>query len=84
MDPSTGTVAVRTEKGTLDLSFPSTAVKDLRPGDRVEVQLGIRKMGAPGPTGVDTGKQSSPEQSRPRSQPSASPTPGLLGSLEAP
>jgi hypothetical protein len=46
LDHATGVVAVKTEKGTLDLWFPPTAVKDLKPGDRVEVQLGIRKTRA--------------------------------------
>jgi hypothetical protein len=67
IDAATGTVAVRTDRGTLDLWFPPTAVKDIKPGDRVEVQLGIRKTGAPGSSGGDTRQQLSPEQSRPRS-----------------
>jgi hypothetical protein len=84
IDPATGIVAVRTDKGTLDLWFRPTAVKDIKPGDRVEVQLGIRKTGAPASTGVDTPLQPAIEQSRPRSQPPGGPTPGLPDSPKSP
>ncbi len=43
IDKNAGTVSIEAEGKQLDLHFPQTALQDLSKGDRVSVQLAIRK-----------------------------------------
>jgi hypothetical protein len=46
VDPQQGTLALKTDQGTLDLHFPSSALQGLKKGDRVSVQFSLREAGA--------------------------------------
>jgi hypothetical protein len=48
IDESKGSLTLKTDEGELDLHFPPTALRGIKEGDRVEVQLAIRPAGATG------------------------------------
>jgi osmotically-inducible protein OsmY len=44
VDHQSGKVAVKTDTGTLDLHFPPSSIQGLQQGDRIDVELGFRKV----------------------------------------
>jgi translation elongation factor EF-1beta len=44
IDHTTGRLTVATPEGPLDVHFPPASVRDLQPGDRIQVDLGFRRM----------------------------------------
>ena len=46
IDEAKGTVSLKTDEGDMDLHFPPSALKGIKEGDRVEVQLAIRPAGS--------------------------------------
>jgi len=42
IDEAKGTVSLKTDEGDMDLHFPPAALKGIKEGDRVEVQMAIR------------------------------------------
>jgi hypothetical protein len=59
VDQNKGKLQVKTQEGTLDLHFPSSALQNVKKGDRVSVELALKP---------DTGGSASP-----RTEPGASP-----------
>lgn len=45
IDEAKGTVSLKTDEGDMDLHFPPSALKGIKEGHRVEVQLAIRPAG---------------------------------------
>lgn len=46
IDKDKGMVSLKTKEGEFNLHFPPTALKDVKEGDRLTVQLGFREEGA--------------------------------------
>jgi hypothetical protein len=45
-DPKTGHLTVKTAEGNLSLHFPPSALDNVKKGDRVSVELGLKPMGS--------------------------------------
>jgi hypothetical protein len=45
IDPSKGTMSLKTAEGTMDLHFPPSALANIKKGDRVAVELALRPSG---------------------------------------
>lgn len=59
VDESKGTMSIKTPEGTMDLHFPPSALKNVKKGDRVSVELALRPEVAAGRPS-DTGGSASP------------------------
>jgi hypothetical protein len=46
VDPKTGHLTVKTAEGNLSLHFPPSALDNVKKGDRVSVELGLKPMGS--------------------------------------
>ncbi len=57
IDEAKGMVTLKTDEGELDLHFPPAALKGVKEGDRVEIQLSMRPAAAAG-AGAKTGASS--------------------------
>jgi hypothetical protein len=45
LDRSAGLVAVRTERGTLELYFPAASLEGVQEGDRLEIRMAFTRIG---------------------------------------
>ena len=64
LDKEKGTLALRTQEGTLQLRFPPRALQDVAQGDRITVELGMKPADAAGAASPRTnaGMQQPPQQ----------------------
>lgn len=73
LDASKGMLTLKTAEGDLNLHFPPAALRGLKEGDRVEVQMGLRPAGAAGKTSKTPESKSSPARPAPGVFPGGTP-----------
>ncbi len=69
IDEAKGTVSLKTDEGDMDLHFPPSALKGIKEGDRVEVQLAIRPASASSKTPAKSSSSTSGSTAKPKTTP---------------